>query len=242
MHVPFVSTSGVGGISHVLQLHELRKRCTMRAAMRPPPPILVVDDDDSSRELVSVALAAAGYATLGTHNGEDALAIAGEHEPAAVILDVKLPGISGYEVCRQLRERFGQGLPIVFVSGERAESHDRVAGLMIGADDYVVKPFAPEELLARIQRLLLRARTGDPEDELDEWGRLTPREREVLNLLAEGLSQDAIANQLYISPKTVATHIQRILAKLGVHSRAAAVSKAFRLGLVSPDFAAHLFA
>ena len=111
---------------------------------------------------------------------------------------------------------------------------------MIGADDYMVKPFSPDELVARIQRLLVR--TSSVKADLEDWQRLTPRESEVLNLLAEGLSQDAIAIELYISPKTVATHIQRILGKLGVHSRAAAVSKAYRLGLVSPDFAAHLFA
>jgi DNA-binding response OmpR family regulator len=114
--------------------------------------------------------------------GEVALTLAVEHEPAAVILDVKLPGLSGYEVCRQLRERFGEKLPIVFVSGERAESHDRVAGLMIGADDYVVKPFSPDELVARIQRLLVRA--APTHTDAGDWAELTPREREVLDLLA----------------------------------------------------------
>jgi DNA-binding NarL/FixJ family response regulator len=208
--------------------------------MRPQPPILLVDDDAASRELLSTILDRVGYATVQAATGEVALTLAVEHEPVAVILDVRLPGVSGYEVCRQLRERFGEKLPIVFVSGERVESQDRVAGLMIGADDYMVKPFAPDELVARIQRLLVRTASG-PAD-ADDWAQLTPREWEVLNLLAEGLSQHAIANELYISPKTVATHIQHILSKLRVHSRAAAVAKAYRLGLVSPDFAAHLFA
>ena len=207
--------------------------------MRPQPPILLVDDDAASRELLCAILDGVGYTTVQAATGEVALTLAAEHEPTAAILDVRLPGISGYEVCRQLRERFGEKLPIVFVSGERAESEDRVAGLMIGADDYLVKPFSPDELVARIQRLLVRTAPADAD--ADNWVELTPREWEVLNLLAEGLSQNAIANELYISPKTVATHIQRILGKLGVHSRAAAVAKAFGLGLVSPDFAAHLF-
>lgn len=207
--------------------------------MRPQPPILLVDDDAASRELLCAILDGVGYTTVQAATGEVALTLAAEHEPTAAILDVRLPGISGYEVCRQLRERFGEKLPIVFVSGERAESEDRVAGLMIGADDYLVKPFSPDELVARIQRLLVR--TAPAHADADNWVELTPREWEVLNLLAEGLSQNAIANELYISPKTVATHIQRILGKLGVHSRAAAVAKAFGLGLVSPDFAAHLF-
>ena len=208
--------------------------------MRPQPPILLVDDDDSSRELLSTVLDGVGYATVQAATGEVALTLAAEHEPVAVILDVRLPAMSGYEVCRQLRERYGEKLPIVFVSGERAESQDRVAGLMIGADDYMVKPFSPDELVARIQRLLVRTAPADAD--VDDWTQLTPREWEVLNLLAEGLTQNAIANELYISPKTVATHIQRILGKLRVHSRAAAVAKAYRLGLVSPDFTAHLVA
>ena len=125
-------------------------------------------------------------------------------------------------------ERFGDALPVVFVSGERTESFDRVAGLQLGADDYLSKPFAPDELIARLRRLL-------PDSELpaDEKGRpaLTPREEEVLKLLASGLAQGEIAKELVISPKTVASHIERILAKLGVNSRAQAVAVAHRTGL-----------
>jgi DNA-binding NarL/FixJ family response regulator len=204
-------------------------------------PILIVDDDSPSRELVSCLLEGAGYSTIEADTGEVALDLAGEHQPSLVLLDVHLPGVSGYEVCHQLRERFGERLPIVFVSGDRTEPQDRVAGLMIGADDYVVKPFFPDELVARVRRLLMR-NGAEPNEKggAELSASLTEREQEVLQLLAEGLTQDAIAAELYISPKTVATHIQRILSKLGVHSRAEAVSRAFRLGLVSPDFAAHL--
>src|SRR6266511_719439 len=82
-------------------------------------PILIVDDDPSSRELFSCVLAGAGYSTIEVESGEAALVKAGEIRPSLVLLDVHLPGVSVYEVCRQLRERFGEQLPIVFVSGNR---------------------------------------------------------------------------------------------------------------------------
>jgi DNA-binding NarL/FixJ family response regulator len=203
-------------------------------------PILIVDDDASTRELVTCVLEGAGYETTEVDTGEAALVSAGEQRPSLVMLDVNLPGTSGYAVCHQLRQRFGQGLPIVFLSGDRTEEHDRVAGLLIGADDYVVKPFSPGELLARVQRLITRFDAQqNGANGLDSVSRLTAREHEILTLLAEGKAQATIAAELYISPKTVATHIQRILAKLEVHSRAEAVSRAYRLGLVNPDVAAH---
>ena len=144
------------------------------------------------------------------------------------MLDVNLPGVSGYEVCRSLREQYGPELPIIFLSGDRIESYDRVAGLLIGGDDYIVKPFAPDELLARVRGLIGRRRSIRLRSDLTE------REREVLQLLAEGLAQTDIADRLVISKKTVGTHIERILAKLGVHSRAEAVAFAYREEFVAP--------
>ena len=158
-----------------------------------------------------------------------ALAEVERQEPALVLLDVQLPELNGYEVCRELRERYGRRLPIIFLSGSRTEPLDRAGGLLIGADDYIVKPFDPDELLARVRRFLpAEGRVRDNGDAVDGWTRLTPREREVLCHLANGLSQDEIAATLVISPKTVATHIQRILGKLGVRSRAQAVALAHR--------------
>jgi DNA-binding NarL/FixJ family response regulator len=111
-----------------------------------------------------------------------------------------------------------------------------VAGLLLGADDYVVKPFFQDELLARVRRLIDRTRPPATEKigPVTNGARLTDREQQVLSLLAAGLHSKAIATRLVISPKTVATHIQRILAKLGVHSRAEAVALAFRSGLAQP--------
>jgi DNA-binding NarL/FixJ family response regulator len=155
---------------------------------------------------------------------DDALDFVADEAPALVVLDV-MPLVSGYEVCRRLRDRYGTALPIVFLSGERVESLDRVAGLLIGADDYVVKPFAPDELIARVQRLLERSHAPAPPRGLS---RLTKREIEVLGLLAEGKSQVEIADELVISQKTVGTHIEHNLSKLGVKSRAQAVALAYR--------------
>jgi DNA-binding NarL/FixJ family response regulator len=117
---------------------------------------------------------------------------------------------------------------VLFLSGARTESYDRVAGLMVGADDYVVKPYAADELLARVRALVRRS---NPERPLAE-ARLTPRELEVLRLLAEGCSPADIAVRLFISGKTVGTHIEHILSKLGVKSRVQAVAVAYRDGLV----------
>src|SRR5213078_1111954 len=100
----------------------------------------------------------------------------------------------------------------------------RVAGLLLGADDYLVKPIQFDHLLARVRRLVAQpAPVVGP-----VASPLTPREQEVLGLLAEGLEQDEIANRLFITPKTVAKHIERILGKLGVRSRAQAVALALR--------------
>jgi DNA-binding NarL/FixJ family response regulator len=197
--------------------------------MEPCGKILVVDDDERFRKLVLSTVEEAGYSGIGASSGEDGIAAAREDAPDVVILDIELPGISGYEVCRRLREACN-GIGVIFVSGRKTEALDRVAGLMIGADDYLAKPFAPDELLARIRTVLRSQRVAANPAALAS--RLTPREREVLALLGDGVSQVDIAAQLVISPKTVAAHIDRILHKLGVHSRAQAVAVAYRDGLL----------
>ncbi len=198
--------------------------------------ILVVDDDDRFRAFVATVFERAGFAHEEVADGEAALTAAGQARPSLVVLDVGLPGISGYELCREFRDLFGEDLPIIFVSGVRTENMDRVSGLLVGADDYLVKPFDPDELLARVRTLLRKAardpsltRSDHSEGSLAE---LTPRELEVLRRLAEGLTQSEIGLEFVISPRTVGTHIQHILAKLEVHSRAQAVAIAHRERLV----------
>jgi len=200
--------------------------------------ILIVDDDANYRASVASILGRVGYGTREASSGEEALSSVRSDRPSCVLLDVLLPGVTGYAVCRELRDEYGDALPIVFVTGERTEPGDRVAGLLLGADDYVLKPFDSDELLARVRRLLVRTelaarRNGDRNS--NSFG-LTVRERDILMMLAEGAGQKAIATELVLSPKTVATHIQRILAKLGVHSRAEAVAAAHREGFAQRFF------
>lgn len=192
--------------------------------------ILVVDDDKGFRRFVTRLLDMAGYATVEAGTGEEAIDVAQRERPTLVLLDVKLPGVSGFEVCRRLKEQFGRDLAVFLISGVRSEAFDRAAGLLIGADDYLAKPVDPDELLARIRRF---AAPDEPLTERTIAGPvLTKREDEVLRLLAQGLDQAKIARELVISEKTVATHIQHILEKLGVHSRAEAVALAHRAGLM----------
>jgi DNA-binding response OmpR family regulator len=189
----------------------------------------VIEDDESTRRLLRFVLEDAGYAVIELDRGEPALEVVRRERPALVLIDVRLPGVSGYEVCRKLREAFGDDLPLLFVSGERTESFDRVGGLLLGADDYLVKPFATDELLARVRGLTRRAPGGPP-----FGGKLlSVRELEVLRLLSIGLGLKEIAEHLVISAKTVSTHMEHIFLKLGVQSRAQAIAVAYREDLVS---------
>jgi DNA-binding NarL/FixJ family response regulator len=205
--------------------------------------VLVVDDDPGFCAFARSQLERAGFAVLEAGDADEALAAAEAWPPHLVLLDVRLPRVSGYELFRELRDRFGERLPIIFVSGERVDPYDRVAGLLLGADDYLVKPFDPDELIARV-RCSLRGRsnrvTAASEVPADEViAELTSREREVLALLATGYSSAQVAHELVISPRTVGTHVQHILAKLGVSNRTQAVALAHRAGLAAPDVVAH---
>jgi DNA-binding NarL/FixJ family response regulator len=189
--------------------------------------VLIADASVRFRRAARRALGGAGLHVTEAGSGEEALARAAEGDIALVVLDVRFRDISGYEVCRRLREAHGDRLPILFVSADRIEASDRVAGLLVGADDYIVKPVAADELVARVRSQLARGADSTTP------GTLTDREREVLGLLAAGLGPQEIGRELSISPKTVATHVEHIYSKLGVHTRAQAVARAFRLELVS---------
>jgi DNA-binding response OmpR family regulator len=120
--------------------------------------ILAVEDDERIRTAVKLALEDEGWTVAEAATGEDAL-VHFQQEPADVVLiDIMLPGIDGFEVCRSIRRT--SDVPIVMVTA-RADTHDVVAGLEAGADDYLTKPFAPKELSARIRALLRRARTSE---------------------------------------------------------------------------------
>lgn len=190
-------------------------------------PILIADEDGQARVALAELLENEGHEVLQAANGDEAIELARQRTPSVAILEVSLGRLSGYEVCRVLHEDFGAEFPVVFLSGNRTESYDRVAGLLVGGDDYVVKPYAPDELLARIRRLL----QTQPALGHSTFG-LTNREVEVLQLLAEGLTPAEIAERLFISRKTVGTHIEHVFRKLGVRSRSQAIAVAYRDGLV----------
>jgi two-component system OmpR family response regulator len=121
--------------------------------------ILIVDDDPHIRELLDFALTKAGYATRQARDGAEALEIAEASAPDLVVLDINMPRLDGLEVCRRLRAR-GE-TPILFLSS-RDDEIDRVLGIELGADDYVVKPFSPREVTARIGAILRRAGASAP--------------------------------------------------------------------------------
>jgi len=178
--------------------------------------ILVVDNDAASRELVATLPIDAGHEVEVFADAGAALLRAETARPRLAILDVCMPRVSGWEACRRLREMYGAALPVLFVSGERVDAVDRTAGLLLGGDDSLTKPFSPDELIGRMLSLLRRTADADPDT------RLTSREETVLDLLADGLSRREIARTLV-----------HIYEKLGARDRVQAINAARRRGLVS---------
>jgi DNA-binding NarL/FixJ family response regulator len=200
---------------------------TRRVTARRDEEILVITPDADVRDLLMRLFDRAGYPARPVDTAREGLEVAAGSRPSLVLLDLDLTDMNGYEACYELRDLLGEEPLIILVSGTLKEPADRVAGITIGADDYLTKPFDPDELLARARRLLARTKPPLPLDTP-----LTAREIQVLQLLGDGATQEAIAEELFISVKTVATHIQRIITKLGVHSRTEAVAVAYKTGLV----------
>lgn len=190
--------------------------------------VLIAVVDPMSRARLAKALRREGHVTEELECGETAFERSCEIDPGLVLLQVELPGMCGYDVCHRLRGRFGEELPIVMLSDVRTSSFDRVAGLLIGADEYLPLAVAADELCARVARLMRSRSAARPVDSMA----LTHRELEVVHLIAAGLSQREIAARLTISRKTVGAHTEHIFSKLGVHTRAQAVSIAYRDGML----------
>jgi DNA-binding response OmpR family regulator len=186
-------------------------------AVVPARRILVVDDDEDTRSLMTELFDRAGYVSAAACSAEEAMERFADFGPDCVLLDVQLPGASGYEACVQMRASSGDDLSIIFVSGTKMDSLDRAAGLMMGADDYVVKPVSVDELLARVHRSLRNSRHTQA---------LTQREVEVLGLVRRGRTHADIATALFISPKTVASHMENIFKKLNVGNKRDAIEVA----------------
>jgi two-component system, OmpR family, alkaline phosphatase synthesis response regulator PhoP len=124
--------------------------------------VLLVDDDPKIRDLLRLYVEREGHRTLFAGDGETALATAARSHPDIILLDVMLPGLDGLEVCRRIREE--SDVPILLLTARSGDA-DKVVGLDIGADDYVVKPFSPRELMARVRALLRRRRLESGADE-----------------------------------------------------------------------------
>jgi len=202
-----------------------------------PTTVMVVEDEANIGALVRTYLERAGYQTVWVRSGEDALAELRRHPIKLVVLDIGLPGIDGFEVCR----RIAGEVPVIMLTA-RDEEPDRVAGLEVGADDYVAKPFSPRELTARVKAVLRRAgRAPDAQDVLEAGpvvlargarevrvdGReieLTQREFDLLEFLLRHAGQVVTRDQLlesvwgFQSPgetRTVEVHVAQLRKKLG---------------------------
>jgi DNA-binding response OmpR family regulator len=202
--------------------------------------ILVVDDEPTIGEVVSRYLERAGYETRVAADGPAALEAVAERSPDLIVLDLMLPGLDGLEVMRRVRERHDRSSAIILLKAKGDES-DRIVGLRLGADDYVVKPFSPAELVARVDAVLRRV-DPEPEDEpplcfgalvIDPAARrvtvegreaqLTAREYELLVFLARHPARAFTREELmdrvwkyafYTDTSTVTVHIRRLRAKL----------------------------
>jgi DNA-binding response OmpR family regulator len=192
-------------------------------------PILIVEDDKKTASLVALYLEREGFETVTAYDGRKALELARRYNPIFVILDLMLPLIDGWEVCRQLRQ--SSDVPILILSA-REEEIDRVSGLTLGADDYVVKPFSPRELVARVKAILRRGRLPATKDKkllsykglvLDQEKRkvtldgrsviLTPHEFNLLKTLmafpGKAFTRDELLARLY--PRHEAIVIDRVI-------------------------------
>jgi DNA-binding response OmpR family regulator len=144
-------------------------------------PILIVEDDKKTASLVTLYLEREGFQVVTAYDGLQALELARRHKPIFVILDLMLPTVDGWEVCRQLRQ--SSDVPILILSA-REEEVDRVSGLTLGADDYVVKPFSPRELVARVKAILRRGRLASIKEKetLSFGGLVIDREKRRVSL------------------------------------------------------------
>jgi two-component system response regulator ResD len=206
--------------------------------MDPRGSILVVDDEPTITDVISRYLERAGYSTRIAGDGADALRIAGESRPDLVVLDLMMPGMDGLEVMRRLREHERVSVILLTAKGEHT---DRIIGLRLGADDYVVKPFSPAELVARVDAVLRRVNNSpQPEEpiafegfELDpvarrvtvrgEEAQLTVREYDLLLHFVRHPGQVFSRDQLmdsvwrysfYTDTSTVTVHVRRLRAKI----------------------------
>jgi two-component system phosphate regulon response regulator PhoB len=209
--------------------------------------ILIIDDEKDVIELVRYNLEREGFDVVGALDGEPGLAIAQQHKPDLVLLDLMLPGMDGLEVCRRLRSHDRTAaIPVIMLTAKAAEA-DRVVGLEIGADDYIAKPFSPRELVARVKAVLRRARPVEAPSEVLRRGAieidagrhevtcagekvmLTATEFRILKFLArrpgraytrDEIIDGALGRDTAVLDRTIDVHVTALRRKLSAHGAA----------------------
>ncbi|MFM7423807.1 MAG: response regulator transcription factor [Elainella sp.] len=214
--------------------------------------ILIVDDDITLRTALIRYLQNRGYSVQEATSGTEALQLFEQEPPDVVVSDVMMPEMDGWEFCRRLRAmRSGQLVPFIFLSS-RKEVDDRIQGHQIGADDYLIKPFDPKELVAKIEAQLERSRrihseiirlmqqshlnppVQEPQPPAPQPLPLTPAEEKVFWEVIQGFTNKQIGDRLFVSPRTVQTHLSNILSKLHLESRSQLIRYAFERGYRPP--------
>lgn len=207
--------------------------------------ILLVDDDPILQVAIARRLQAQQYQVLQASSAKVALDLLARETVDAVVSDIMMPGIDGLEFCQRLRTTpTGRTLPFIFLSS-LGEVNDRVQGYQVGADDYLAKPFHMKELIAKVQGAIDRSerfQEGMDQPSLPPSAAppnphplpLTPAETKVFWEVAQGFTNKQIGDHLFISPRTVQTHLSNMLAKLGLDNRSQLVRFAFEQGYQPP--------
>jgi len=189
----------------------------------PLPVVFVVDDDNGVRTSIRVLLRSVGIESKPFSSAQEFLAAYTPNQPGCMVLDIRMPGMSGMELHEVLIER-GVVLPIIFVTGH-GDVPMAVEAMQQGAFDFLQKPFRDQELIDRVQRALLKDKEyrqllAQKEGIIARLQSLTPREREVMDLLVDGNANKAMAARLGLSQRTVEIHRAHVMEKMGVRSLA----------------------
>ncbi|MBE9030400.1 MAG: response regulator transcription factor [Alkalinema sp. RL_2_19] len=192
--------------------------------------LLLIDDDPNLILLVKDYLEFRGYEVITAENGREALEILESSTPDMIICDVMMPEMDGYSLVSTIRsEPKTSWIPVLFLSA-KGQSQDRVKGLNIGADVYMVKPFEPEELVAQVESSLKQASrliqhkdskggSDGPKIQVPFDVELTPTELRVVQYVARGMANREIADELNVSQRTIESHVSNMLGKTGLHNR-----------------------
>lgn len=202
------------------------------------PLVHLVDDEEAIRRSAGFMLKTSGYRVRPFASGVELLKQARALEPGCILLDIRMPGMDGLEVQQALREA-GVALPVVIMTGH-GDISVAVRAMKAGAIDFIEKPFEKEVLLSALEQGFSRLRREERNREKAEQAELriaslTPRERDVLEGLAQGLPNKTIAYDLGLSPRTVEIHRANLMHKLGVHSLSEALRIAFAAGMDEPS-------